>query len=145
MTPLLTPSGAYDRAAIMRNAWRDFRRVRALGDVEMTLGDWLRNAWRVAKAQRTGNVLATSSNHSLALRISRAAFVPASADARDEDRSVYFAVAHPESVRYLVGKPMDPYPSEQKRRSRAAKIRSAKSLGCSTKAARMKSDRKFGR
>jgi hypothetical protein len=57
MTPLLTPSGAFDRAAIMRKAWRDYRRVRALGDVEMTLGDWLRNAWKVAKGQRGRNLL----------------------------------------------------------------------------------------
>ena len=50
MTPL-TPSGAYDRAAIMRKAWRDFRRVRALGDRAKTFADWLRNAWRVARAR----------------------------------------------------------------------------------------------
>jgi hypothetical protein len=59
MTPLLDASGAYDRAAIMRKAWRDFRHVRALGDVEMTFADWLRNAWRVAKGQRASYVVVT--------------------------------------------------------------------------------------
>ena len=37
-----TPGRRYDRAAIMRKAWRDFRRVRAAGDCGLTFGDWLR-------------------------------------------------------------------------------------------------------
>ncbi len=49
---LLTPSGSYDRAAIMRKAWRDYRRVRALGDLAMSFGDWLTNSWAVARAKR---------------------------------------------------------------------------------------------
>jgi hypothetical protein len=50
---LLTPAGRYDRAAIMRSkAWRDFRSVQVAGDRGMTFTDWLRNAWRVARAQR---------------------------------------------------------------------------------------------
>ena len=40
----------------MRKAWRDFRRVHARGDESMSFGDWLRNAWRVAKAQRAGAI-----------------------------------------------------------------------------------------
>ncbi|ARN81844.1 hypothetical protein DSM21852_11710 [Methylocystis bryophila] len=49
---LLTPEGQFDRAAIMRKAWPDFRRVRAAGGCGMCFADFLRNAWRVAKAQR---------------------------------------------------------------------------------------------
>jgi hypothetical protein len=79
MTPLLTPSGAFDRAAIMRKAWRDYRRVRALGDVEMTLGDWLRNAWKVAKGQRAQRHL---------------------------DRPVYFSLATAQPPAYFLSKPM---------------------------------------
>jgi len=51
-SPLLTPAGTFDRAAILRKAWRDFRRVRAAGDRAMAFADWLKNAWRVARAQR---------------------------------------------------------------------------------------------
>ena len=51
-SPLVTPAGACDRAAIFAKAWRNFRRVRAAGDCGMCFGDWLANAWRVARAQR---------------------------------------------------------------------------------------------
>jgi len=37
----------------MRKALRDFRRVRALGDCGLIFGGWLKNAWRVARAERT--------------------------------------------------------------------------------------------
>jgi hypothetical protein len=37
-SPLLTPSGGFDRGAIMRKAWRDFRRVRVLRPGSETTG-----------------------------------------------------------------------------------------------------------
>jgi len=49
--PLVTPSGGFDRAAIMRKAWRDFRRVRVFADCGLIFADWLKNAWRVARAR----------------------------------------------------------------------------------------------
>ena len=36
----------------MGKAWRNYRAVRALGCENMTFGDWLRNGWRVARAQQ---------------------------------------------------------------------------------------------
>ena len=55
-SPLVTDAGGYDRRAIFAKAWRDMRRVCAAGDCGLTFGDWLRNAWRVARAQR-GHVI----------------------------------------------------------------------------------------
>jgi len=69
-------AGCYDRAAIFAKAWRDLRRVRAAGDESMCFGDWLKNAWRVAKAQRQRQACTRQS----AVVIPRGTMVPAIAN-----------------------------------------------------------------
>ncbi len=52
--PLLTQSGSYDRAAIMRDAHRQFRQMRALG---WTFGRCLSFSWAKARAMREAQLV----------------------------------------------------------------------------------------
>jgi hypothetical protein len=73
MKTLLTPTGAYDRSAIMSKAHAEFRAAKRRGD-NRPFGYWLAYAWRLAKDRRSGLALPMGGTGEAALDQYGAAF-----------------------------------------------------------------------